>query len=510
MAPDAGLEVVNVQVGGLRQVIEPIQPALHVPEFRLDGLQPLALLPGRPVHLLVHQPYQLPDIALGQDVLPNLPHHHPFEPPGVQSGGVAGPAASLHQRLADVVGKPTALGVLAGKGAVAPLASDQAAEQIGAAHPAGVRPLGRPGAQHPVHPAELGRGDDGGERLRHPHRLGLVLRIRTPDQRAGVRLVPEDVVDAGLGPEPARGVGDALRVEGLGDVQHAPARLRHGEDAPDHRRRCRIRLQLRAFLGPIRYQDLVVAIRHAAGHPEPPGRRLAHPPRDLLRQILAIKLVHALDDGLHQLAGGGVVGGLGDGDHPDALAPQHGLEGHGVLALAGEAGELPDQDLLEGRVGAAGRLQHPAELWAIGDTPTLGLVHVLAGDDAAVLRGIGAKRPQLGGHREVNVLAVAGDPRVEGHRSVVRLLRDGHGVLVSSRLSCEPSARWPFTRRPRLGQLARRFRNRTLPPIVRHGAAWMAGLRHGGGTGASPADGGRVQRPGEGGVRAGLRWVTGL
>ena len=40
---------------------------------------------------------------------------------------------------------------------------------------------------------------------------------------------------------------------------------------------------------------------------------------------------------------GGVVGVLGDGDHTDALAPEHGLEGDGVLPLAGEAGELPDQ-----------------------------------------------------------------------------------------------------------------------------------------------------------------------
>ena len=38
---------------------------------------------------------------------------------------------------------------------------------------------------------------------------------------------------------------------------------------------------------------------------------------------------------------GGVVGVLGDGDHPNALTPQHRLEGHGVLPFVGEAGESP-------------------------------------------------------------------------------------------------------------------------------------------------------------------------
>ena len=43
-------------------------------------------------------------------------------------------------------------------------------------------------------------------------------------------------------------------------------------------------------------------------------------------QIFTVELVHALDDGLHQLACGGVVGVLGDGHHADALAPENGLE----------------------------------------------------------------------------------------------------------------------------------------------------------------------------------------
>ncbi|MDE2903299.1 MAG: hypothetical protein OXP73_09730 [Chloroflexota bacterium] len=119
-----------------------------------------------------------------------------------------------------------------------------------------------------------------------------------------------------------------------------------------------------------------------------------------------------------------------------------------MLALPGEAGELPDQDLLEGRVGPAGGLQHPAELGAVSDAPALGLVHVLAGDDVAVLRGIGAQRPQLGGDGQVHVLAVAGDPRVQGHRSVVRLSRHGHVSLVSAVSRISPAIRQSVTIHP--------------------------------------------------------------
>ena len=94
-----------------------------------------------------------------------------------------------------------------------------------------------------------------------------------------------------------------------------------------------------------------------------------------------------------QLAGWGVVGVLGDGDDANSLAPQHGLEGHGVLPLAGEAGELPDQNLLERSIGLAGLVDHPAELGPIGDAAALGLVHELADDQVAVLVGVVPERP---------------------------------------------------------------------------------------------------------------------
>jgi len=80
----------------------------------------------------------------------------------------------------------------------------------------------------------LGLGDDAGERLVHPYRLILALPADAPEEGSGVGFVAEDDVDAVLGPEPAGGVGDALGVEGLGDVQDAPARLGHVEDALNH------------------------------------------------------------------------------------------------------------------------------------------------------------------------------------------------------------------------------------------------------------------------------------
>ena len=113
---------------------------------------------------------------------------------------------------------------------------------------------------------------------------------------------------------------------------------------------------------------------------------------------------------------------FGDGDHPDALAPQHGFVGHGVLPLAGEAAELPDQDFLERGVGLGCLFDHPAELRAFGAAATLGLVDVLAEHQVAVPLGIVPERPELGGHGEVHILAVAGHPGVERCRGQILLL----------------------------------------------------------------------------------------
>jgi len=391
--PDAGHEVVDVQVGGFGQVVEAVQPALHVGQFRLGGFQPLAVFTGDAVHLLVHQLDQLPDVGLGEDVVPYPVHHHLLEAAGVQPGTVAGAAAPLHQRLADVVGELAALGVLAGHGPATRLALDQPAEQVGTGHPPGMGLPGGTGTQLLVHLEELGLGHDGGEGLLHPDRLPLVLRRSAPDQSAGISLVAQDDVDAVLGPGPAGGVGDALVVQGAGDVQDAVSGLGQVEDALDCGSGVRVKFQGRAFLGAVLDHELAIAVGDAAGDPKAPGGGLAHTPVNLFGKIFAVEFIHRLDDGLHQLAGGGVVGVLGDGDYADALPSQHGLEGDGVFPLAGEATEFPDENLAERRLRLVGLVQHLAELGPVGDAAALGLVHVLAGYGVAVALGVVPERP---------------------------------------------------------------------------------------------------------------------
>ena len=282
---DTGLEVLDVQVGGLRQVVETVQPAPHVFQLRLGGLQPLALLPGDAVHLLVHQLDQFPDVGLGEHVVPNLPDHHLLEPAGVQPGTVASPAAPFHQGLADVVGELAALGVLAGHGPAATAALDQAAKQVGASHSSGVGFPGSAGAHLPVDLAELGLGDDGGESLFHPHGIPLVLGALAPDQSAGVSLVLQDDVDAVLGPESAGGVGDALGVQGAGNIQDALAGFGQAEDALHDGRRIRVGFQGRPLLGPVLDVDLPVTVGNATGDPEAPGGGFPHPSQNFLRKI---------------------------------------------------------------------------------------------------------------------------------------------------------------------------------------------------------------------------------
>ena len=149
------------------------------------------------------------------------------------------------------------------------------------------------------------------------------------------------------------------------------------------------------------HHDPGIAVGCHAGDPKTPHGCLPHTPRDLLGQVLRVELVHTLDDGLHELARGEVVGVLGDGDNPHTSAAEHCLEGDGVLPLAGEPGELPDQYILEGGIGPAGLVQHPAELGPICYAAALGLVHILPRHDIAVLLGVVPERPELGGHGKV-------------------------------------------------------------------------------------------------------------
>ena len=398
----------ELEVARFDHVPHAVQPALHRRQLRLYACQFLPLLVGHPVQLGIHEPHEGLDVVRRQNAVSYLIYNQPLEAPGVEPGGVARRAAPVEQRLADVVGELAALGRLAGEGPPTPAALDQPTEQVGTGGPAGVG-VGRCfGGQQSGHPSELVLGDEGRKGVRHAHGRRLILGAHAPDQGTGVDLVGEHAVDRRLQPALAVGTGDPLGIEGLGDVEQALPAISQGKQAAHHAGGGLGHGQLGALLGAVGHQHAGVAVGQPAGHPEAAGSRLAHAPRDLLGQVLGVELVHALDDGFHQLARGRVVGVLRDGDDPDALTPQHGLEGHGMLALAGKARELPDQDDLEGGLRAATGVQHFAELRPVGDAPALGLVHVFAGDDVAMLRGVVPQRPQLGGDREVHVLAIAG------------------------------------------------------------------------------------------------------
>ena len=226
---DAMGEVGHVELGRrLHEVVEPVESAPHVGKLRLYGLQPLALLAGHVVHLLVHDIDQTPNVALGQDVGANQADDQLLELPGVDPGRVAGPGRALYEGVADVVGERAPAGVAARERPLAPVALYEAAQQEGASDSAGVGDLGGAGAHYRVHPVKLGLGDGGGERLFHPHRVGVVLGVVAPDQGAQISLVSEDVVDGGLVPELTPGAGDPLVVEDTDDLQHPHCGTRPG------------------------------------------------------------------------------------------------------------------------------------------------------------------------------------------------------------------------------------------------------------------------------------------
>ncbi|MCY4617273.1 MAG: hypothetical protein OXD50_01780 [Chloroflexi bacterium] len=161
-------------------------------------------------------------------------------------------------------------------------------------------------------PLELGARDDGGEGVLDPHRRGAVLGVEAPDEGAGVGLVGEQAVHGGLEPGLAVGRRNAVGVERAGDVEHALTGQRIVEDAPHDGVGRRVEFQPGAGLGAVGDVDLAVAVRRPGGDPEAARGSLAHAAGHFLGEALGVELIDALDDRLHQLAGGGVVGVLGD------------------------------------------------------------------------------------------------------------------------------------------------------------------------------------------------------
>ena len=89
------------------------------------------------------------------------------------------------------------------------------------------------------------------------------------------------------------------------------------------------------------------------------------------------------------------------------MPTQHRLECDGVLALAREARELPDQDLLERRARRPSLIEHPLELGPVGDAAAFCFVDIPAHDGVGTALGVVAEGAKLRCHREINVLAVA-------------------------------------------------------------------------------------------------------
>ena len=95
---------------------EAVHPPAHLCQFRFQRFHALSLLLDDAAQLLIHQPHQLPDVSLREDVLSQLLGDEPLEARSVESWRSARSLAPLQQRLTDVVGEAATLRLLTGEG----------------------------------------------------------------------------------------------------------------------------------------------------------------------------------------------------------------------------------------------------------------------------------------------------------------------------------------------------------------------------------------------------------
>ena len=88
------------------------------------------------------------------------------------------------------------------------------------------------------------------------------------------------------------------------------------------------------------------------------GDLLVHASLDLAGQADAVKLVHPFNDTLNQRSERGVVKRLGDADHIDAGAAEHGLVENALLLVAGKSTVFPHKDCVEGPFLLLGQRDH--------------------------------------------------------------------------------------------------------------------------------------------------------
>lgn len=168
---DARCGVVDLQVGLFDHPPDAVQHQPDLTQFRLDRLQPFALLAGGAVHLLVQHLDQFADVALGQHMVAQLVEDQSLEPLGVEPRRLAAARAALEQGAANVVGVAPALGLGCGQLLAAERAADQTGEQVGAGRAARVGLGRRARFKHGADLLELLLRDDRGHAVFNPHRL---------------------------------------------------------------------------------------------------------------------------------------------------------------------------------------------------------------------------------------------------------------------------------------------------------------------------------------------------
>ena len=119
--PDALRGVAAVEVRALDEAPDAVQLLPLLGQLQFQALEPLPLLVGHTVHLLVQHPHEVADVGLGEDVVPYLTDDGRLEALRVESRRVAGPLAPLQQGLTDVVGVAAALRLGGGERLAAPL-----------------------------------------------------------------------------------------------------------------------------------------------------------------------------------------------------------------------------------------------------------------------------------------------------------------------------------------------------------------------------------------------------
>ncbi len=287
----------------------------------------------------------------------------------------------------------------------------------------------RASLQHLLDSAKLRLRDDGRYTAFHSHGRSAVLGRLAPDQGAGVSLVGEQVVDGRLEPAFSGRGGNPFGIQGFGNVQHRATLERHVKDASGDSVRGRVQLQLWSLFRTVGHICPLVSEGCIVGNPEAARSCFPHSSSHLLREVLRVELIDALDDCFHQLAGGCVVRVLGDRGHSNPATSEHRLERNCVLALTREPRKLPDQNLLERGVRLCGLIEHLRELGTVSDAAGLGLVDVLASDNVAIALSKVSQGSQLGRDGEVDVLPVGGDTSIESGWDEIGLVLHGNAPL---------------------------------------------------------------------------------